>query len=155
MATGKGHAAGTLILTPVTAGGAWWLASGDLSTAIIAGTGCLSGLFINPDLDMETVTISEYWLVRWTLGLGWLWVMLWYPYALITKHRNWISHTPIIGTIGRVVYITLVFIGAATLLAYFLNIELFPVWALLSWQQWLIFVSGLALSDLGHWWLDG
>lgn len=154
MATGKGHAAATLILSPVTAGGTWWLTGGDLIAAGIAGTGCLSGLFISPDLDMETITISEYWLVRWTLGLGWLWVMLWYPYALIVKHRSWFSHAPLISTMGRVLYIVLVYLGIAVLLRYFLKIELFPFWIVLSWQQWLILIGGLAISDLGHWWLD-
>lgn len=154
MATGKRHAAATLVLSPVTAGGTWWLTGGDLTATVIAGTGCLSGLFISPDLDMESVTISEYWLVRWTLGLGWLWVMLWYPYAVIAKHRGWFSHTPLIGTMGRVLYIALIYLGITILLRYFFEIMLFPFWGLLSWRQWLILVGGLTISDLGHWWLD-
>jgi len=154
MATGKQHAAGTLVLSPLAAGGAWWLTNGDVTTATIAGAGCLSGLFISPDLDMEAVTVSEYWLVRWTLGLGWLWVMLWYPYALIAKHRSWLSHAPIIGTVGRLAYLALVYLGVAALLRNFLTIELptLPIW--LSWPQWLIFAGGLTVSDIGHWWLD-
>lgn len=154
MATGKQHMAGTLVLSPVTVGSVWWLTGGDVITAAVAGAGCLSGLFINPDLDMETVTMSEYWLVRWTLGLGWLWIMLWYPYALLAKHRSWFSHTPIISTVGRVIYVVLLYFGVTVLLYYFFAIELFPFWALLNWEQWTIFVGGLTISDLGHWWLD-
>lgn len=154
MATGKRHAAGTLMLSSITAGGAWWLTSGDVTTAINAGAGCLSGLFISPDLDMETVTISEYWLVRWTLGLGWLWVMLWYPYAVIAKHRSWFSHAPVIGTLGRVMYVGLLYLGLAALLRTYFDIFLPSPLAILSWPQWLIFMGGLAISDIGHWWLD-
>ncbi|MEW5959518.1 MAG: DUF2227 family putative metal-binding protein [Chloroflexota bacterium] len=154
MATGKQHITGTIVLSPVTAGSVWWLTGGDVTTAAVAGTGCLSGLFVNPDLDMETVTLSEYWLVRWTLGLGWLWIMLWYPYALLARHRSWFSHAPIISTMGRVSYMVLLYVGIAVLLRYFLAIELFPFWALLNWEQWFIFVGGLTISDLGHWWLD-
>jgi len=152
MATGKQHAAGTLVLTPITAAGAWWLTGGDVTTTLIASAGCLSGLAISPDLDMEAVTESEYWLVRWTLGLGWLWVMLWYPYALIARHRG-MSHAPIVGTVGRLIYLLLLYLGLYWLLSYFFNIELW-LWPLLLWKEWLVFAGGLTISDVGHWWLD-
>lgn len=152
MATGSQHAAGTLVLTPITAAGAWWLTNGDMTTAVIAGAGCLSGLLISPDLDMEGVTNSEYWLVRWTLGLGWLWVMLWYPYAVIARHRG-LSHAPLIGTIGRVLYVIILYAGFYLLLAYFFNLKL-PLWPILLWRPGVVFVGGLAISDIGHWLLD-
>ncbi|HEX9922643.1 MAG TPA: DUF2227 family putative metal-binding protein [Anaerolineae bacterium] len=153
MADGIRHAAGTLVLTPVAAAATWWLTDGDLTTVTIAGTGCLSGLLISPDLDMETVTVSEYWLVRWTLGLGWLWVMLWYPYALIARHRG-LSHTPVIGTVGRALYLIILYVGLYLLLGFFFNVVL-PLWPLLFWQPGLIFIGGLTISDIGHWYLDG
>lgn len=79
---------------------------------------------------------------------------LWYPYAVIAKHRSWFSHAPIIGTLGRVIYLGLLYLGLAALLRTYFDIFLPSPLAILSWLQWLIFVGGLAISDIGHWWLD-
>ncbi len=87
MPSGLVHAQCTLILTP----SAYALAYGATSDHVIGvacALGCLLGIPLTPDLDQESISSSEYWLIKWTLGLGFLWAMLWYPYARLCKHRS-------------------------------------------------------------------
>lgn len=60
-------------------------------------TGCLANLFVHPDLDQAEIrTLKRPWLISW------------WPYGKLIKHRSPLSHFPVIGTLGRVLYITLV-----------------------------------------------
>jgi uncharacterized metal-binding protein len=100
---------------------------------------------LTPDLDQERISSSEYTLVKWTLGLGFLWMMVWYPYARLCKHRSPLSHWPLIGTAGRLLYIGLV---VATAVALGWEAPRLPLESVL----WAI--GGLVLSDTMHWLLD-
>jgi uncharacterized metal-binding protein len=120
--------------------------SGNWTNALACGAGCLAGIAITPDLDQEGLSSSEYWIIKWTLGLGFLWTMLWYPYARLCKHRSVISHFPFIGTAGRLAYLSIL-----PLLAYYF----------LSWQPpripqtpFLLAITGLMASDIAHWAMD-
>lgn len=117
-----------------------WLAAG-----LAAGGGCLLGIILSPDLDQESLSAAEYKIVKYTLGLGFLWAMLWFPYALAIKHRSPISHWPLLGTAGRLVYL-----GAFGLIAHSFGWvpPLVPL-PLLAWG-----VAGLAVSDAAHWFMD-
>lgn len=113
--------------------------------AVVAAAGCLAGIALTPDLDQEGLSTSEYWLIKWTLGLGFLWTMLWYPYARLCKHRSPISHWPLLGTAGRLAYLGL-FVAIARAL---------------GWQPPLVpfipaacALTGLLISDSAHWLLD-
>ncbi len=153
MASGRTHIAGTVALAPMTAMAAWQLTGGDTIAMAIAGAGCLSGVLISPDLDMSRRTISETLLLRWNLAIGWLWIALWFPYAFISKHRG-LSHVPIFGTLSRMLYLAVCYVGLHYFLQEFYAIDLLS-WPQLYQQQLLIFVTGLAVSDIGHWILDG
>ena len=101
--------------------------------------GSAAGTFITPDYDFE------HNLPKWKIGrvpvLGPLWNLLWYPYALLVKHRSFVSHSPVFGTLGRI--------------GYLLGVALFTCWVMGSlWQgaeQWLpMFVNWLsAMWDSG------
>lgn len=132
---------------------AWHLTGGDAAVTAIAGVGCLSGILISPDLDMTGRTISETLLIRWNILLGRLWVAFWFPYALLSKHRG-LSHVPIFGTASRVMYVATFYFVAHFLLQYYYAVDLL-LWPQLHWQELLIFITGLAVSDIGHWILDG
>jgi len=125
--------------------------SGSVEAGIGALVGCVAGVAMSPDLDQEGISASEWWLVNKTLGIGWLWVMVWFPYARAFRHKQ-ASHWPVIGTAGRVIYLTLLCILAAWLL----NVH----GATIGWPQiephYLAgaFV-GLAASDALHWLMDG
>lgn len=153
MASGEEHVLATLALTPITAVAVWDLTGGNTTAAMIAGAGCFSGIFISPDLDLAGRTISETLMIRWLGLLGQIWVFLWLPYACFYKHRG-VSHIPFLGTVTRVLYMAALYIGLHLLLHYFYAFDLL-IWPQVHWQQMLIFAAGLAVSDIGHWALDG
>ena len=113
--------------------------------AASAALGCVAGIFLTPDLDQEGLSSSESWVIKATLGLGFLWVMLWYPYARLCKHRAPISHWPLLGTAGRLAYLGL-FVGLAVAFGWRPpNVPTLP----LAWA-----ITGLAISDAAHWLMD-
>jgi uncharacterized metal-binding protein len=152
MATGEKHAAitQTLALSTVVA---LAYAMGDVSTAVLAGGGCLAGLLIEPDLDVDGITQSERLLLKNILPLGIVWYILWYPYAWVIPHRSKVSHFPILGTLGRVLHLSLWVFAIAALLG--------QADALYAWLQtvplpyWAALAAGLAVADVGHWFADG
>ncbi|MEN9207992.1 MAG: metal-binding protein [Gloeomargarita sp. GMQP_bins_14] len=99
----------------VTGGGHWpWL---------VMGSYVFSGLMFSGDLDIP----SRQWR-RW----GWL-RFLWIPYQKICKHRSFWSHGLLVGTLGRLLYVSVI-----------LGIPLICGWAWQGWQgnpwpwwQWL------------------
>lgn len=154
MAAGRTHNVGTLVLTPIVAWAAWELSNHDVLTTWLAGLGCFAGIFISPDLDMRQRTVSETTLLRWSLGVGYIWIFLWYPYSMLFRHRG-VSHTPLIGTVTRVLYL----LGMALLVQYTAHILSGANWSIWTWveqhqQPIAMFIAGLAISDIGHWVLD-
>ncbi|MBN1875920.1 MAG: DUF2227 family putative metal-binding protein [Anaerolineae bacterium] len=107
----------TIVLAPLAAGATWVFTAGDTTTTTLVGAGCLSSILISPDLDMEERTISESLIFRVSSILGMLWMALWYPYALMAKHRG-VSHIPIFGTLTRLLYIAVVYLSVHVLLHY-------------------------------------
>ena len=152
MASGKAHVTATVLLTPLTAAVAWQLTDGDLATTLLASAGCFSGIVISPDLDLGGRTISEVIVIKWMGALGWLWVLLWAPYARVYKHRG-ISHVPLLGTATRVLYLALCYVIIHCVLQQFHAIDLLS-WPQAYWQHLAIGVAGLSVSDIGHWVLD-
>lgn len=106
--------------------------------------GSLSGILLTPDLDQEGISYSEWRIIKYTLGIGFLWVWYWLPYALLSRHRG-LSHWPIVGTATRVMYILPLWILASSLE------RLAPIAAAIQPGAWLpAAILGLALSDLAH-----
>lgn len=152
MPSGRTHAKVTAYLTLPAAGlgalGGLVLSGSPLTAFLYAascGVGCLAGILLTPDLDQESINTVEYKIIKYTLGLGFLWTMIWFPYALLTDHRGTISHFPVIGTLGRILYIS-IFLAVAALLGW--KLPSVPL-AYLSWG-----VVGLLVSDIAHWALD-
>lgn len=145
MPCGRTHAKCSLILAPI-AFGVGLVATQNIGYGLACGVGCLLGIPLTPDLDQEGISSSEYWIIKWTMGLGFLWTMLWYPYARACPHRCFASHFPIVSTIIRLAYLA-VFVGV---LCYAFGWQLPSVnWLALFWG----FV-GLVISDSLHWFLD-
>lgn len=109
-----------------------WLTEAPM-IGVDAAFGCLLGIIVSPDLDIDHRTVSENVLPG---ILGWLWFIYWWPYAKLHKHRG-SSHWPLIGTMVRVVY------GFWWLVL--LDIELLKLWPLLI---------GLIVSDMTHLLMD-
>jgi uncharacterized metal-binding protein len=79
--------------------------------------------------------------------------LIWTPYAYLVKHRSPLSHWPVVGTIGRIVYLAALAVIFACIFRPRLLLEAF------SWlhapHPWLISgVAGLAASDVIHWCMD-
>jgi len=154
MASGREHTLGTIILSPVVGLLAWQWSGGDPMATALATIGCFSGIFISPDLDMPTRTVSETTLLRWSWGVGYLWIAIWYPYGVLFKHRG-ISHCLLVGTGTRLLYL----LGWAFLVQEVLRQSVGLEGQLIFWIQVHsipigIFSAGLAVSDAGHWLMD-
>ena len=144
---GKVHATASIALA-VPCAVAATLYTSDLLAGIGAGMGCLAGSVISPDLDQESISHGEWQIVKRTYGMGFLFLMWWYPYALAHKHRG-ISHLPIVGTLGRVIYLLAPFLILALVLGADPTTIPEPVrWAAM-WAFW-----GLAVSDGAHFLMD-
>lgn len=149
MANGSVHFGDSVI---VAIGGGVWLADKGtpLAACLAFGLGSLvGGILIGPDLDQDGKTKSETFMERLPI-IGTLWFMFWYPYARAIKHRHWASHAPLIGTLGRLLYMGLMLAPLWWLLFVKWRWELptLPWWA----PYWL---GGLSLSDAFHWLRDG
>lgn len=149
MADGRTHGRATGIVAPLV-GIVAGLATVNPLIGLLTAIGCLFGLFVDPDLDVDGLTASERRALRLVRLPGWLWVVFWYPYAKLIPHRHWLSHWPIIGTAIRVAYLLV----PLSLLVFLVNPLAF------SWMMWGLFWAGpwlfigLAASDIAHWILD-
>jgi uncharacterized metal-binding protein len=99
--------------------------------------GAFVGLLINPDLDQNSMTISDFFIVTIPIvgkPLG----LLWRSYTWLYRrfpHRSFFTHAPIVGTVIRLVY--------------------FGWWMWFAFQTLPVeFVIGLAAADVLHWTLD-
>lgn len=151
MSSGKEHLHTSKMLSPLAAGlgfGAVHLLKTvaphphPLLGAALAGIGCaFVGPIVSPDLDQESLTSSEWSVIRKFGVLGWAYTLVWYPYALLIPHRNVFSHFPIVGTLGRMLYISLIF----SLLRLVTGIPM----QFFSWPIFYVWI-GVALSDWAH-----
>lgn len=101
-----------------------------------------STYFLSPDLDLHTSRPYRRWG-----PFAWIW----YPYALLSPHRG-LSHTPVLGTLLRVGYLTLVYLAISLVLRIALGFP-FPG-RLLSLLYYTPFLLGAITADLGHILLD-
>ncbi len=94
MPSGRTHDRLTLIfLPPIAAIG--FLLSGSVGlTLLLAISYLFSGLMFGPDLDIHSVQYKRWGIFRW----------LWLPYRSMARHRGWLSHGPIVGTLFRLFY---------------------------------------------------
>ncbi|NJK41908.1 MAG: metal-binding protein [Acaryochloridaceae cyanobacterium SU_2_1] len=110
MPAGRVHDQITLVALPFVTLAMLLLSRNARLTLIVASAFLFSGLMFGPDLDIYSLQFK-----RW----GWL-RYIWIPYQRMLKHRSWLSHGPIVGTILRIVYLG-VWVGAATLAAVLLH----------------------------------
>lgn len=97
MASGKNHDRITLIGLPMVAGISLAITKSTDLTFWAASSFLFSGLMFGPDLDIYSRQYQRWGWLRW----------LWLPYQRSIRHRSILSHGPIIGTIGRILYLGL------------------------------------------------
>ncbi len=151
MATGKAHAITTVLAAGVFGPSLHLLAHVPLVESLCFTGGCMAGLLVNPDLDMRRFTHAEE-VVKKSFGrvLAGLWFVLWWPYArLVPSHRHPLSHFPLVGTFGRVLYLGLAFLLLRIPLGLLAPLSL-PLSS--GWLWWTL--AGLATADALHTLLD-
>ena len=165
MADGRTHALGTQLLAVILAASeatygkinGYALEPTLIYSAVLAG-GTMLGLILTPDLDVNAGSISEQEIREYSPFGENLWWIYWYPYRMILPHRSPFSHGPIIGTIGRLLYISIPY-WIAIGVAYFVSGMWFNVltqngiW-LITLPHFRVAVLGLAGADLLHFFMD-
>jgi uncharacterized metal-binding protein len=150
MTSGRHHDRATLHLTLPVAGLTWALL-GPVAAIACASGFLVGGLWLSPDLDTHSVATR-----RW----GPL-ALLWWPYRRLLRHRSLLSHSPLLGSAGRLALLA----GWLLLLAQGLPLvggprptELLTAAARL-WQEQrlplLAALGGLEASSWLHLLLDG
>ena len=119
VASGREHDRATCLLA-LPAGllvGPWLGWSGAAAAALAF---LLGGLWLSPDLDTQSRPTA-----RWGVLTG-----LWWPYRRLLRHRSLLSHSPLLGSAGRLAYLA----AAALLLLLLLHPLGAPAPAVL-WRQ--------------------
>jgi len=127
MPLGSTHDRITLWTLPAVALGIGLLTRDAEITLTVSSAYLFSGLMFSGDLDIRS---RQY--QRW-LGLRWIWL----PYRKAMRHRSLWSHGPIVGTVGRVIYLG-IWIGLFTLgiLGVGHGLKLWH-WTPQIWQGWI------------------
>lgn len=114
--------------------------------AIYAAIGAFSGLVVEPDLDQDAQA-APLSTMRQTGGdgLAILWQLYWSPYARLIPHRSFWSHAPVVGTLGRILYLAPVWGFPALLWSHFFGIPT---------GQLVACTIGLAWVDTLHYIMD-
>lgn len=99
-------------------------------TLILLGGFLFSGLMFGPDLDIHSVQFN-----RW----GWF-KFVWLPYRKILRHRGIVSHGPIIGTVFRIIYLSIILLIVSLIAVGIAQL----IWGF-SWN-WQTFARYLAQS---------
>ncbi len=93
--------------------------------------GCALGTIVSPDLDMVNP-------LKRVPVVGWLYGAYWFGYRVAIPHRDRYSHAPIVGTLGRALWLTPLW---------------FALWVVTGLGPgWII--AGLAVADFIHVVLD-
>ena len=157
MSSGHIHTKASLLLTGgfiVTSVLTW-----DISGLSYAA-GSLLGVMVTPDCDVDGGTVSDKYIRR-RLGKVFEkgWDGLWYFYRRSLKHGGELSHFPLIGTMGRIVYLFACLIIVPHIASYVVFSPSWDLWYVIGWywdrlwEGWRV-ILGLAGADFIHYILD-
>jgi len=136
VASGLMHTTATLMLTSSAVSYYGWTRPELSAAAILA---CCWSVLVQPDLDqLDNGGYYGLFVLDKTsrLPVSNLWRLYWMPYAKVLRHRSIFSHTPVLGTLIRLVY------GGWYLLPLIAN-EAGAVW-----------LSLVVAADFLHWVMD-
>lgn len=100
MASGRSHDRATWLLA-LPFGVLWWPWLGPAGVAVASFSFLAGGLLLSPDLDTRSNATRRWGPLR----------LLWWPYRRLLSHRSLASHTPLLGTAGRLLYLALLLLG--------------------------------------------
>jgi uncharacterized metal-binding protein len=97
MPSGRIHDSITLWSLPLVAALTFERTRSSNLTLMVSGGFLFGGLMFGPDLDVYSRQYLRWGPLRW----------IWLPYRQNMRHRSFLSHGPIVGTVVRVVYLLL------------------------------------------------
>lgn len=159
MSSGKTHSKASVFLSTGFVIG--FMISGRVDL-VYCSIGSLIGVFITPDLDLNKNIVNGSFIKK-NVGELFLniWKRFWKRYALFCKHGGNISHLPVFGTYGRLLYILMMGVLPFYLLYFLILFSLNYHFSLMNELMWwckIMFGSwytlGLISSDLIHYALD-
>ena len=104
MASGRAHDRATwLVALPF--GLLWWPWLGPAGSTCAGLAFLLGGLWLSPDLDTRSNPTRRWGPLR----------LLWWPYRRLLTHRSLFSHSPLLGTAGRLLYLAALLVGICLL----------------------------------------
>ncbi|MBM5801763.1 MAG: hypothetical protein FJ077_13230 [Cyanobacteria bacterium K_DeepCast_35m_m2_023] len=105
MASGQQHDRATWLLA-LPFGLLWapWLGLAGIAAGALAFL--IGGLWLSPDLDTRSNPSRRWGPLR----------LLWWPYQRLLRHRSLLSHSPFLGSAGRLLYVGTLIAGMAWLL---------------------------------------
>jgi uncharacterized metal-binding protein len=106
MASGRRHDRATWLLALPFAL-LWGPGLGPAGMAVAGLSFLAGGLLLSPDLDTRSNASRRWGPLR----------LLWWPYRKGLSHRSLLSHSPLLGTAGRLGYLLLLCLALAALLA--------------------------------------
>jgi uncharacterized metal-binding protein len=134
MPSGRTHDRITMYALPFVVGVTFWQTRSSNATLLVAGGFLFGGLMFGPDLDIYSVQFQRWGFWRW----------IWLPYQKSLRHRSFLSHGPIIGTILRVLYLGCLL----AILAIFVLTIAQKLWnQSFSWQDLAVIVGRSLLQD--------
>jgi uncharacterized metal-binding protein len=140
------------MMSSLAAVGLYWLGVETRQPETVSqvlAAGCAAGILITPDLDVDNPVRSHYVVFRrFGPALAAFWRLFWLPYGLSIRHRSWVSHMPVVGTLIRVAYLACLGSLALWLLRGkgIAASQITDMVPLLPWA-----VIGLVVSDTLHW----
>ncbi len=157
MSAGKVHSRASLLLS-----GGFLLGAGiTLNVGMVPmAVGSIVGIVCSPDQDVDSGNISNHIISKRFGGVAdTIWRSIWWGYSSSLKHGSFLSHFPIIGTLGRITYLYVILIVAPHILFWLifhpwwnLQYALLRYWEII-WENWRL-ILGLMASDLIHYFLD-
>ncbi len=139
MASGKIHDRAILFASPVVLVVGCY--QSGLELGIIAGAShFLGGYWLSPDLDIKSRPFLRWGILK----------IIWIPYQRLIPHRSPLSHSPVLGSLIRLVYLAT---WLCPLWFVFPDLQLVQ-WAM-DWGKVAAFLVGVELSALNHLLLDG
>jgi uncharacterized metal-binding protein len=140
--SGRTHDRITLWTLPVVAGLTLGLTWSSHLTLWVTSSFMFGGLMFGPDLDIHSRQYKRWGWLRW----------IWIPYRKMMHHRSFLSHGLFVGTLFRVIYLT-IWLGALGVSGVLLKIG-YDYWAepsLGHWQPLFVKVKQTQVSQLQPW----
>ncbi len=81
----------------------WWPWLGPPGVLVSSLAFLIGGLWLSPDLDTRSNPSRRWGPLR----------ILWWPYRRLLSHRSVLSHTPLLGSAGRLLYLAALLLALA------------------------------------------